>query len=271
MTTPNSKICRNPGCKYNACCQFVPRGSPGLDNTMMLRLIIDNDGIAIFSVADDVDSLLVKEAKVLQDRLGEYKAVLVYINSGGGYSGPAESVIGILKEIGTRVPVVACIKNALSAGLSIALACQEVYIVKDGRAGGLGSHSFICYQGKQPVSTVSALSTEKSIDIESGPNFYDLQPHSEKIQNEIQQICDDALGRTFVSILESRETSIEQLGPLATGSSIGAEEMVMAGLVDAVVGPGEVRRKVGDMIKNQHKRKTTTQGETDEKSVRKII
>ena len=73
-----------------------------------------------------------------------------------------------------------------------------------------------------------------------------------------------------MSILESRETSIEQLVPLATGSKIGAEEMVKAGLADAVVGPGEVWKKVGDMIKNQHKRSTIIRGKTDE-SVRPII
>jgi len=158
------------------------------------------------------------------------------------------SIITTIKEIARTVPVIGFIDHAASAGLEVALACPEVYIARDGFAGGLGTHYFCCFEGKTPCSVVSALSTQKKWDIESGPNSYEPRSYTDEIREEIQAICDKTLGEIFNFILNSRETSLQMLAPLADGSKIKGAEVVRAGLACGVREPEEALNELKTLI-----------------------
>ncbi len=253
MTIDNSaEVCREPDCEYVARCKFATNKQTELDSPNLLQLKIQKNGIALFPLTGSVDSTLEMEAQALLDRLGEYRGVLVYVSSQGGYGGSAKRVMRTLQEIGNNnIPVIAYIVYAVSAALEIALACPEVYASKDGVFGGLGTHSFNCFQGKKPVSVISTLTTKKIIDLADGPDVYDPKPYSSKIENEIQALCDSALLGIFRTISATRRANLDRLYPLLNGSKLNGTALVKIGLADGVKEPMEVLEILGNKIRRK--------------------
>jgi ClpP class serine protease len=253
------ETCLNPACEYVASCQFATKGATESDKRNVPSLRIHKNGLAVLPVVGSVDLGLKKEAQSLQDRLGEYSGVLVYISSSGGYSGSASHVMRILREVGEEIPVVAYIDYAASAALEIALACPEVYAEKDAGIGGLGTHSFNCFEGKKPVSVTSTLTTKKNIDLSHGPDVYDPKPYSSKIEDEIQALCDSIFLRIFRSISASRGVNIDRLHPLLDGSVLDGAAFVKMGLVDGVLEPEAALKILGNNIKMKRRKKESPQ------------
>ena len=243
-----SDPCQNLQCRWYATCGLRPAAEPpgappaaietpppyqnnGDGATFTLRLDMPPPVIGELRVAGDLSDENVTEAlSELEAELACMGGLLLVLNTQGGRSTAGQLLELAVLEAKARVPVVAFIERAYSAGLLPAWAADHTFIAKDGDLGGFGSILPAC-DGLLPFVLCSKQSPRKYDGTPISPLFLIRKDAVEPFQN----MLDDTSARSlrWASAYTGRDPG--DLAELLDGRLLDARAAFAAGLVAGVL------------------------------------
>jgi len=204
---------------------------------------LDEDSEYLQTSSEDVD-YLVNEAEYKEN----VKAILIEIDSYGGYPVAAEEIATVLKL--SSKPVVALIREGgLSAAYWIATAADRIFASAGSDVGSIGiTMSYLDYANQNQTDglTYNQLSAGKFKDYGD--------PNKPLTYEERQLLMRDVniLHEIFIkTVATNRNLDIEVVRKLADGSSMLGEMALENGLIDEIGGQYDVDVYIGNLIEEE--------------------
>lgn len=180
------------------------------------------------------------------ERDNEIKAILIEVDSYGGYPVAGEEVANALKR--ATKPTIAVIRGTgASAAYLAASGADIIYGSKNSDIGGIGATmSYLDYskQNEKDGLTYNQLSLGKFKD--SGDPDKPLTFEEKKLfERDLNIIYNNFIQ----AVSENRKLSIDKVKKLADGSTMLGEMALKNGLIDKIGGPLEARDYLKDTLK----------------------
>jgi len=206
----------------------------------------DKDGVSLSNSTASEDLVLIIEDAEKDESI---KAIILEVDSYGGYPVPGEEVANALKR--ATKPTVALIRvGGVSAAYMAASGADIIFASKNSDVGGIGATmSYLDYvqqNQKEGVAYVS-LSSGKFKDT-GDPN----KPLSQEEKNLLMRDV-NIVHKNFVKMIaDNRKLNIEQVESLADGSTMLGGMALEHGLIDQIGGMPEVtdylEEKIGEGV-----------------------
>ncbi len=208
-------------------------GCSAYSNVAVIKIYGD---ISTYRDSADLDSVLTLSDEVLDyieniKANNEIKAVVVEVDSYGGYPAAAVEITEALKGIGK--PTVALIKEgAVSGAYLIATATNKIYANKMSDVGGIGvTSSYLDYsqQNKKEGIVYRQLSAGKFKDT-GDPNKELTAEERELLMRDVENIH-----QFFIEMVaKNRNLDIKAVEKIADGSTMLGPDAKEAGLIDEI-------------------------------------
>ena len=201
----------------------------------------DNGDLALDQTSADEILYYVKDAQTNDD----IKAIVVEIDSSGGYPEAGEEIMTAFKQ--SKKPVVAFIRSqGLSSAYMAATGAQTIFASKFSDVGSIGiTMSYLQETEKNKKDGLTY------IDLSSG-KFKDSGNPSRPLSAEEKQIFmrDVKIGyEYFVDIVsQNRKLDVEKVKKLADGSSMMGENALKNGLIDKIGALPDVKKFLSEKI-----------------------
>lgn len=159
------------------------------------------------------------------------KAIVLRVNSGGGYSAAGEEMTEYLKEFSKPV-VVSCASTNASAAYEISSQADYIFAAKSSAVGSIGA--------MMQVKDISELLDKLGIKMdnitsaESKDSSYGTRSLTEEERARYQDMVNQ-INEVFIqNVADGRHMSVEEVRALATGMTFTGMEAVENGLVDEI-------------------------------------
>ncbi|OGH71179.1 MAG: hypothetical protein A2921_03105 [Candidatus Magasanikbacteria bacterium RIFCSPLOWO2_01_FULL_43_20b] len=173
------------------------------------------------------------------------KAVLLEIDSFGGYTAAAEEIVEAMKHLDK--PIITLIRSqGLSAAYYVATGADTIFALKNSDVGSIGvTMSYLDNVKKNEKDGVkyNILSSGKYKD-SANPNKQLTEEEKQLIMRDIQILHDDLVK----SIATSRNLDVEKVKSLADGSSMPGEMALENGLIDEIGSFTEAKNFIKEKI-----------------------
>jgi len=173
------------------------------------------------------------------DNNSDYSAIILSIDSLGGYPVPSEQIAQAIKRV--EKPVVAVVESYANSGAYIiASSADRIFASKLSDVGGIGvTMSYLDY------STQNLREGIKYNSLSSG-KYKDMGNPDKALTYEERNLLMREVGKAHdivvKMIAENRNFSIEQVQALADGSTMLGEDALLNGLIDEIGGDYEAKQ-----------------------------
>lgn len=201
---------------------------------------VDDNSEYIQTASEDVDFII---GSAEEDK--KIKAILVEVDSRGGYAVAAEEIVNAIDR--ADKPVVALIRESgLSAGYWSIVSADKIFASASSDVGSIGvTMSYLDYTNQNRQDGI------QYIKLSSG-KFKDTGDPDKPLSNEERELLMRDVGilhENFIkSVAKGRNLDIKVVRPLADGSSMLGEMALANGLIDNIGGFYEVENYIAEII-----------------------
>lgn len=221
----------------------IPIGGAKEGNVALIRL----NGSIAESATFFGSAITPKQVKGYLDKAekdGAIKAVILRINSPGGSAAASQEIAGMIKDF--EKPVVVSMGDiAVSGGYYISVYSDWIVAQPATTTGSIGVITML-----MDVSGLMEKLGIKPETIKSGKYkdmFTGMRPLTEKEEEILQKLCDDAYEDFINAVAEGRGIKTKEVRNLATGQVYTGEQAKGLGLVDELGGLEEAKEKAAEL------------------------
>jgi protease IV len=202
----------------------------------------DEEGNPLYDQTSSEDIVYYIEDAEINDQI---KAIILEIDSYGGYSVADEEVANALKR--ATKPTIVLIRTAgLSSAYYAATGADVIFASQDSDVGSIGvtiSYLDNAKQNQNEGLTFNQLSSGKFKDVMNTD-----KPLTQEERNLLMRDI-EIMNENFIkAVAENRNLDIEKVRQLADGSSMLGEMALENGLIDKIGGMYEVEQYIGELL-----------------------